>query len=83
MTMSANARFAMKKFVTFCMRLDVAIIHMTREFPTTAKNDIVPYAMLRSTSTAIGTSYLSSETQSIPSRDNKDGLYRNELKYKR
>lgn len=59
--MSANARFAMKKFVTFCIRLDVAIIHITREFPTTANTDMVPYNMLSTAIIVVGTSYVTPE----------------------
>lgn len=42
MTMSANAKLAMKQFVTFCILLEVATIHITKELPTTANIEMEP-----------------------------------------
>lgn len=42
MTISARAKFAMKQLVTLCIRLEVATIHITSEFPATATTDMLP-----------------------------------------
>lgn len=58
---SANAKFAIKKFVTVCICLVVATIHITNELPTTAKILMVPQNNESRTIIEIGTSYNISE----------------------
>lgn len=41
-TTSASAKFDIKKFVTVCIDFVVAIIQITREFPSTASKLMVP-----------------------------------------
>lgn len=54
---SASARLAMKQLVTFCILLEVATIHITSRFPTTASTEIIPQNMDNSTTRNTGTSY--------------------------
>lgn len=42
MTISANARLAMKQLVTFCIRREVRTIQITRELPATANTEMDP-----------------------------------------